>query len=87
MREEDGIRYYEEGEKIMTLSEWYSAKTQTINALAYEVDPSQELVSILAEAITEKDNDRLEQLADEYDNARLLIIQGFYAPSGCTLLL
>ena len=87
MREEDGIRYYDEGEKVMTLSEWYAVQTCTVNALAYELEPSLEVVSILAEAVTERDNDKLEQLADKYDAERLIIIQGFYVQGDCALLL
>lgn len=87
MKEENGIRYYEEGEKIMSMTEWYNELTCSVNALAYDIDPLQDLVSILAEAVTEVDNEKLEQIADKYDSERLLIIHGVYIPENCALLL
>jgi hypothetical protein len=87
MREENGIRYYEEKEKVMTFTEWYDGLTCSVNAIAYILDPCKSLVSIMAEAITEKDNEKLENLLILYDEARRAILCGVYTPEECSLLL
>lgn len=87
MREENGIRYYEEGEKIMTTMEWRKGLTCSVNALAYDIDPSISLVSIMAEAVTEEDNKRLREIIDRYDTGRLVTVHGVYFPKECSLLL
>ena len=87
MREENGIRYYEEGEKVMTYLDWCDELTCSANAIAYDIDPYKGLVSVMAEAVTEKDNDRLEDLLLLYDKTRRVILNGDYTPPGCMLLL
>lgn len=87
MREEDGIRYYEEGEKVMTYSEWCQELTCSVNAIAYEIDPSKGLVHVMAEAISEEDNVKLKRLLPLYDKTRRAILQGTHYPEGCSLLL
>lgn len=60
MKEENGIQYYEEGEKVMTTMEWRKGLTSSVDTLAYNLDSQCGLVSILAEAMTENKNDELE---------------------------
>ena len=87
MREENGIRYYEEGEKIMTYMNWCDELTCPVNAIAYDIDPYKGLVSVMAEAVIEEANDRLEDLLSLYDETRRVILNGDYTPPGCMLLL
>lgn len=87
MKEENGIRYYEEGEKVMTTIEWRRGLTCSVNALVYDIDPDKNLVSIMAEAITEDDNKKLREIIDRYDKGRLVTVHGFYFPKECSLLL
>ncbi len=87
MREENGIRYYEEGEKVMTFSKWRRELTCSVNAIAYEIDPIEGIVSIMAEAVTEGDNEKLRKLLSQYDEERRALLYGTYYPEGCSLLL
>lgn len=87
MREENGIRYYEEGEKVMTFMDWCDELTCSVNAIAYDIDPYEGLVSIMAEAVTEEDNKKLKKLWSVYDEKRRVILKGDYTPPGCMLLL
>lgn len=87
MREENGIRYYAEGEKVMSTTEWRNGLTSSVDALAYRICGSAGLMSILAEAITEDDNDHLEEIANQYDKERLILIKGMYFGEGCSLVL
>lgn len=87
MREENGIRYYEEGEKVMTYMDWCDELTCSANAIAYDIDPYKGLVSVMAEAVTEEDNKKLNKLWSLYDETRRVILNGDYTPPGCMLLL
>lgn len=87
MREEDGIRYYEEGEKVMTYLDWCDELTCSSNAIAYNVDLPKGLVSVMAEAVTEEDNGKLKKLLPLYDETRRAILHGMYTPPGYSLLL
>lgn len=58
-----------------------------MNALAYDIDPLKGLVSIMAEAVTEKDNKKLTQIWGQYDKKRLVLVKGMYIPEGYALLL
>lgn len=87
MKEEDGIRYYEEGEKVMTYMDWCDELTCSVNAIAYNIDISKGLVSIMAEAVTEEDNKKLKRLLPLYDESRRAVLNGDYTPPGCMLLL
>ena len=86
MREEDGIRYYEEGEKVMTFTRWSDELTSSVNAIGYIIDSYESLFSIMVEAVTEKDNEKLEDLVTSYDETRRAILCGVYASEDCLLL-
>lgn len=66
MRVEDGIRYYEDGECVVSGFQWNNGSSLPGAAVAYPVDGDDDLVCILAEAITREGIKEIWELVPKY---------------------
>lgn len=76
MRIENGIKYYEDGERVLKASDWFDGLEEAIAAIAYHLKENDEYVTILAEAVTKADNKKIIHLISQYDDYDCVILRG-----------
>lgn len=73
MRVEDGIRYYEDGECIMSGADWNYGVDDPGAAIAYHLEG--DLVCIVAETVTQKDIRKIWKIFPEYKDREYVVLR------------
>lgn len=73
MKVEDGIRYYEDGEYIVSGADWNYGVDYPGAAIAYHVDG--DLVCIVAEAVTQEDIKKIWKIFPEYNKQEYVVLR------------
>ncbi len=75
MRIENGVKYSEDGERVLKASDWFDGLKEVIAAIAYHLKENDEYVTILAKAVTKADNKKVINLIQQYDNYDCVILR------------